>query len=213
MAAAAASPAQAALAFDQNLVAPGVYYGTGNVNGHFTVDTESGIEVALRAHIYQQNATSPVGDLYTFDTGNIVSFDWSINPDAGQGSEPTPTAFTSSILTIHDFANNNTQSIPGVFLDAHTTTPLALGAYQNSERLSFGFIDSLYNPLQNNTFSVNLTLSGVPIVGSISVTELIQRGTGFAVPEPSSWALMILGLGSVGAGLRRARKISVAATA
>jgi len=212
MAAAAASPAQAALAYDQDLAAPGVYFGAGNHNGHFTVDTENGIEVGLRAHVYQQDATSPVGALYSFNLGDVLSFDWSINPDVGQGANPTPVAFSNAIITIHDFANNNTQIIPGVFPDSNTTSPLAPGAYQNSERLSFGFIDFLYNPNQNNTFSVNLTLTG-PNAQTISVTETIQQGAGAGVPEPASWALMILGFGGVGAGLRRARKVQGAATA
>ena len=202
---AAAAPAQAALAFDQDLAAPGVYFGTGNHNGHFTVDTDAGIEVALRAHVYQQDATSPVGALYAFNLGDVVSFDWSINPDVGQAGVPTPVAFSNAIITIHDFANNNTQVIPGVFPDFNTTTPLAPGAYQNSERLSFGFIDALYNANQNNTFSVNLTLIG-PNSQTISVTEVIQQGAGVAVPEPATWALMILGFGGAGAALRSRRR-------
>jgi opacity protein-like surface antigen len=212
MAVAAASPAQAALAFNQNLAAPGVYYGTGNLNGDFTVDTESGVEVGLRAHIYQQNPTDPVGDLYTFALGNVLSFDYSVNPDVGESQ--ISLASVTALLTITDLANGVVRSFdPSLAVLGNATNAGAPGGYQNSERLSFGFVDPSYNSNQNNTFNVNLTLSNVPAAGTISVTELIQQGSGFAVPEPSSWALMILGLGGVGAGLRRTRKVSVAATA
>jgi hypothetical protein len=200
------------LAFDQNLAPPGVYYGLGNSNGHFTVDTENGVEVGLRAHIYQQDATSPVGALYSFALGNSLSFDWSVNPNVG-GNQVDLTG-VSALLTIHDFANNNTQSFPAdFFLLGNATNPGAPGGYQNSERLAFGFVDSAYNMNQNNTFSVNLTLSGVPTAGTISVTETIQQGSGFAVPEPATWAMMLLGFGGVGAALRRTRRTAAAATA
>ena len=195
---AAASAAEAdGLAFNQDLAAPGVYYGTGNHNGHFTVLTEDGIELGLRAHVTFDDATAPSTDLYSFDLGDSVSFDWSINPDVGQGAQPTPVDFSSAFLTITDLANHNTQIIPAIFPDANTTTPLAPGAYQNSERLSFHFIDADYNANQNNSFKVTLTLDGVgPNSDTLSVSERIQQGTG-AVPEPASWALMALGLAGV----------------
>jgi hypothetical protein len=215
-----ASSAQAdGLAFDQNLAPPGVYYGSGNSNGHFTVDTEAGVEVALRAHRYQQDATSPVGSLYSFglaatnDPTNSLSFDWSVNPNVG-GSQVDLTG-VSATLTIHDFANNNTQSFPAdFFLLGNSTGPGAPGSYQNSERLSFSFVDLFYNATVNNTFSVNLTLTGVPSAGTISVNETIQQGAGFsAAPEPASWAMMLVGFGGLGAMLRRTRRTAAAATA
>ncbi|THD60316.1 MAG: PEP-CTERM sorting domain-containing protein [Phenylobacterium sp.] len=202
-----ASSALAGTATDADLASPGVYYGTGNSNGHFTVDTEGGVEVALRAHVYQQDATSPVGDLYSFNLGDVLSFDYSVNPDVGASPVTLSDSLGDATITIHDFANNNTQSFPAdFFLLGNATNAGDPGGYQNSERLSFGFVDSLYNPAQNNTFSVNFTLSNVPDVGTISVTELIQQGAGFAVPEPASWALMILGFGGTGAALRRRRQ-------
>ncbi len=212
MAIAAASPAQAALAFNQNLAAPGVYYGTGNVNGDFTVDTESGVEVGLRAHIYQQIPTAPNGELYTFALGNVLSFDYSVNPDVGDGNASL--ANVTALLTITDLANGVVRSFdPSLAILGNAHNANAPGGYQNSERLSFSFVDLSYNVNQNNTFDVNLTLTKVPTAGTISVTEVIRQGSGFAVPEPSSWALMILGLGGVGAVVRRTRKVSAAATA
>ena len=43
-----AEKATATLAFDANLT-HGVYYGSGNINGGFTIDTENGVELGLRA--------------------------------------------------------------------------------------------------------------------------------------------------------------------
>lgn len=213
---AASSAAHAdGLAVNQNLAAPGVYYGSGNPNGDFVVDTEGGVEVALRAHIYQVAPIASVGELYSFVTAatnaptNSLSFDWSINPDVG-GPEVTG---WSAVITVHDFANNHTVSFPGVFPDTNLHLDQGpAGGYQNSERLSY--VDGpFYNATQNNTFSVNLTLTNVSSVqgGTISVNELIQQGTG-AVPEPASWALMIVGFGGAGAMLRR-RRTATAATA
>ena len=214
-----ASAAQAAdgLFFNQDLQAPGVYYGSGNPNGDFVVDTEDGVEVALRAHVYQQVPIASVGDVYSFATAatnaptNSLSFDWSVNPDVGLDG-PVSLAGATAILTIQDVANHNTESFPANFiLLGNATTPN--GGYQNSERLVFSFVDSDYNATQNDTFLVNLTLTGVPVAGTISVNEVIQQGSGAAVPEPASWALMILGFGGVGATLRRSRKTAAAATA
>lgn len=205
----AASAAQAdGVVLDTDLAAPGVYFGNGNLNGHFLVDTEQGVEIGLRAHVFQQNTTAPTGDVYSFNLGDVVSFDWSINPNVG--GEPVSMEGVQALITVHDFVNNVTRSFPGIFPDTNTTSPLAPGGYQNSERLSFGFVDPLYNPNQSNTFSVNLQLTGVPS-GTMSLTETITQGGG-AVPEPATWALMILGFGSAGAALRR-RRGALAATA
>jgi hypothetical protein len=213
----AASAQADGLAFNQDLVVPGVYFGTGNANGGFTVDTENGVEVALRAHRYQQPTPTPVGNLYTFSTAatnaltNSLSFDWSVNPSL-PGHDTVSLADTTATITITDLLNNHIQSFPANFiLLQNATTPG--GGYQNSERLVFSFVDSLYDATVNNTFLVNLTLSGLQ-GGPISVTERIQQGAGFnAVPEPATWAMMILGMGGLGAVMRRRRQAAAIAAA
>ena len=60
----------------------------------------------------------------------------------------------------------------------------------------------------NNITSAKLTHSGGDYV---FVDNLTFAGAG-AVPEPATWAMMIIGFGAVGASMRR-RKVSAAATA
>ena len=203
-----ASSAQAALSFDANLIdPPGVYYGTGNSNGHFTVDTGPNIELGVRAHVYQQNATAPTGDLYVFALGQSISVDFSANAFG-----LTSLDGFNALLTITDLANNNTQSFdPQLIPDNAHTAP---NDFQNSERLKFGFMDQFYNMNQNNTFDVILALGQLDGPGQ-SVSMVIQQGAGFsaAVPEPASWALLIMGFGGIGASLRRARKMAGASAA
>ena len=62
------------------------------------------------------------------------------------------------------------------------------GAYQNSEKISFGFLGLGYDPTLNDTYDIALT------VGDLTDTIDVQVGSGFtaAVPEPSTWAMMAL---------------------
>lgn len=71
-----AGAAQAApLLFDQN-VTPDVIFGSGNVNGGFTVDRSNGIEIGLRAKVRFDDSNQPQNvfnsngaGTYSFDTG------------------------------------------------------------------------------------------------------------------------------------------------
>lgn len=56
-----------------------------------------------------------------------------------------------------------------------------------------------------------LTIRGTTLTGSISVVYgYVAAAT--AVPEPASWAMMILGVGAVGFAMRRSRKQKVSRT-
>ena len=66
------SAANATTAFNQSLVSPGFYAGSGNPNAGFTVDTTSGVEIGLGLHYrYGANVSpSPTsGSVYNVQTG------------------------------------------------------------------------------------------------------------------------------------------------
>jgi len=74
------------LLYNQNLATPsGVFYGSGNVNGGWTVDQENGIELGLRAKDRNDNNAVPSStDVYNVQVGlyagkALWNYDWSIN--------------------------------------------------------------------------------------------------------------------------------------
>jgi hypothetical protein len=84
-----------------NIVAPGVYFGSGNVNGNFTIDTSNNIEVALRAKerdgaqatingssgVYQANPGTCGGGIGCGGaTKARWNYEFSINTQAGGGA-------------------------------------------------------------------------------------------------------------------------------
>ena len=78
-----------------------------------------------------------------------------------------------------------------------TDTDLA----QNSERLDFSFLSGLgFDPNVNDTYKVTLKSGGQ------SLSAYAQLGSGAPLPEPATWALMLLGFGAIGFQMRRSRK-------
>jgi len=212
----AVAPAQAAEQFNQDLATPGVYFGSGNGTSpqEFTTNTADGVEIGLRSKISGSQAGQivPTGDTYFVPLGNFFNFDYSFNPSVG-GSEVS-LAGLSALITVVDVVNGHIASFnPAAISDnALGDTHGAPGGYQNSEKISFGFLDPTYNKNLDDTFHLTYTVSGLAS-GPLTVTNTVVLGAGAAVPEPASWALMILGFGGAGAALRRSRRVSAAATA
>jgi hypothetical protein len=206
----AAPAARATVVYNANLTSPGVYFGSGNggLPQEFTVNTQGGIEIALRAHLSPNFGNAgqvpaqlvPIGNTYFVPLGDTFNFDYSVNPFTGQSAVPL-NGVTAS-LTITDIANGKTVSFdPSLAILGNAHPPAGANdptAYQNSERISFGFLFPNYDPNQNDTFNITLALSGVPTIpgGLLSVEEFVQIGSG--VPEPSTWAMMILGFAAIG---------------
>jgi hypothetical protein len=101
----------------------------------------------------------------------------------------------------------------------------SLDGIQNSEQLVWlNANDGLHFPMTgglgfdssiNDTYKVELSLSNIGdgTTQNLDVVNFIQQGSGVAgfaggVPEPSSWALMILGFGAAGAMLRRRKLVT-----
>jgi hypothetical protein len=66
-------------------------------------------------------------------------------------------------------------------------------------------IGNLNKLLSGGTFDAFAIVSSTPIE-FFEVKQMSFNGVTAAVPEPGTWALMLLGFGAVGAGLRRSRK-------
>jgi len=150
-------------------------------------------ELALRFH--QTGVAAPSSDangVYSFALGTTpISFDWSVD-----GSQYNALITLTNLLTGDTVSYN--PFFPG---NDNYTDANDLDLAQNSARLNFAFLSGLhFDPTVNDTYSATLTSGGK------SVTAYAQLGSGAPVPEPATWALMILGFGGIGFQMRRSRK-------
>jgi hypothetical protein len=179
---------------------PGWIFGADNNSLNNTaVETDNGLELALRPHERFQPPATSVGNTYSFALGQDIGIDFSVYAPNFSSLGLTPN------LTIFDVANNVTRSFnPGLIPD--DTAIQGTNGFQNSEALAFSFMDGSYNKLQNNTFNVTLSATGDGQPHSLLVNIVQGSGAGAAaVPEPASWTMMILGFGAAGSLLRRRR--------
>lgn len=192
-----ATPALADTITINSTPADGFHYGTGNDYAPanalvltapatpYTTDEE----LALRFHQTGQVApASSANGTYSFATGtDPISFDWSV-----EGS------FYNALITLTNLGTGQTFSYnPFAAGNDNFTTTGDIDLAQNSFRLNWAGIG--FDPSVNDTYSATLTSGGK------SLTAYAQIGTG-AVPEPASWALMLLGFGGIGFQMRRSRK-------
>ena len=66
--------------------------------------------------------------------------------------------------------------------------------------------------VNNNFYSVNLATGGSTLIGALG-TQGITGITIAAVPEPGTWAMMLIGFGAIGMAVRRRRAVRGLATA
>ncbi|WP_225206464.1 FxDxF family PEP-CTERM protein [Novosphingobium huizhouense] len=85
-----------------------------------------------------------------------------------------------------------------------TKTPLTVGKVTNNDAIEFGLITA--QPIGPGTYQLTVkgTAPGPRANGSYAGTISFAAGAG-AVPEPATWALMILGFGAIGFAMRRQR--------
>ena len=127
-------------------------------------------------------ATGYLVDLYSFDMA------WYFNTDA-----------TVQGFTVRDVAANTV---------LHTQGPFTLTGGNMHTNFSFA------TPLSANQLQLVVNLSGLGSVSDDVGLDNIRFGQRLApgagvVPEPSTWAMMLLGFGSLGAMLRRRRPAPV----
>ena len=227
----ASVPAWAAPVFDTSLASPpGVYFGTGNENAHYVVNTTAGTELGLATvQRFVGNITPDAGtSIYRVPLGNTTvagrqgsafGFDFSLNNlNQSNLNQIKPT------LSILDVATNNLVSFNPLTIPDNAgfgpsgknlaASNLATDyAFQNSEALSFtngvgDFFDPTYDSSRNDTYVITLSAvnnDGVRL-GSVSETIIAGSGAPRSVPEPASMA--ILGMAMLGAAVTRRKQNS-----
>ena len=163
--------------------------------------TDAGDQLYLRAHQTFQVAPASTGDTYSFVTGlDFISFDWGIDPSSGAFDE------LSALITLTNYAGGSFSYDPlGLGNDNH----VEFGSAQNSARLNWFPIG--FDPNVDGSYGVELTVRGLA-AGPKSLSIRVDVGAGHqgAIPEPSTWALMVLAFGGAGAALRRRRALALA---
>ena len=191
-----ASTADATTTFDTSLPnPPGVFFGSGNFNDGYAVTTGGGLTIGLKSKIHGDatDSITPVGDVYTIGLGNKINFDYAILGGS--------TANEASITILNERTGQTASFNP--MLTAINDGSFSGNNWEDSEQLAF-YPAAGFDMNQNNTFDVTMTVdSGWS--GPQTVENIIHVGSG-QIPEPATWAMMVLGLGGVGAVLRRNRR-------
>jgi PEP-CTERM motif len=216
-------PAQAGVIDNTSLAdPPGVYFGSGNANTNFTVDTDNGIELGLSAITRYVGPIVPTGNVYEVPlgatavatkTGADWGFDFSINLQPPGGSGLNLDEITA-LITLNDAVTGTTGSFNPLAIPDNVEQGSPAYAAQNSEALSFALIagafgDPLFNENINDTYTFTLSVrEGDRLLGSDSI--VVNAGTGAPVPEPTSMTLLGTGLAVLGV-IRRRRKTRVSA--
>lgn len=122
-----------------------------------------------------------------------------------------PDSFTSNALIGNQiFFNNVAGSFGGTAGTANISFGTNLVSDLNIQSASLGFTqlsvpgDLFTGPASNPTFNTGIfNLSGGFTAGPATLT--ITRAAVAAVPEPGTWAMMLIGFGAMGVSMRRRR--------
>ena len=114
------------------------------------------------------------------------------------------------MLTITDSSRTPSASSPTAY---HDNAETGTFGYQNSQNLGFQPLATLlaFNPNTPNTYTFDLTLfSGETQNADTQLANVDMVVNVAAVPEPSTWAMMILGFAGVGYMTYRRRRQAAA---
>lgn len=222
--------AQSAVVLDQNaLIAP-----SGSLSQPTTVVLES-VGVNLTRNIAQIFTAGVTGTLDRIEAqigvqpnsfGFMLAFLWEGNIFNGLGSG-LPTTFVNSLPTIDsafnqtgfavaDYSALNVQMTQGT----EYTLMFAYVPFTQDSRAEAiigqqvpGSASPVYNSYAGGETFINLSdgTSTVVSPGALGFRTYVNQ-TITAVPEPTTWAMMILGFGVVGSALRRQRRYRLSGT-
>ena len=199
----AATAAQASDSIQYN-TAPSdtFYYGSGNdyaPANAAVLTTGAGDQLSLRFHKTFETAPASDGSgVYSFALGTEpMSFDWGIDAGLAAGGS------VSALITLTNLGTGATFSYDPFYIG--NDDEYLNGSAENSFRLEWATVG--FDPNVNDTYQVNLTYNDA--TGAAHSLDIFAKlGTG-AVPEPATWAMMMLGLGMVGGAMRRRRRMAV----
>jgi hypothetical protein len=191
-----AEKANATLAFDANLI-NGVYYGSGNINGGFTIDTDNGVELGLRAKTLDPNGSNQVintpTDVYDVPDGlspfkaGRAAWNWDVSIDILGGPDTAISQLTAT-LTITDTITSSQiviDPINGLGGDA----TLGTTGVQNSENPLFAVIfPAGYSVNSLDPYRFDLTVSDAN--GNVESDTIFVDPQ---APEPSTIGLVLSG--------------------
>lgn len=195
----------------------GIYYGIGNGNGGWTVDTQNNLELGLRAHVRYPEPLNVFNltdnNQYNFTDGNSISpasraswnVDFSINTQmSGLGNDLLSSyAFTLAMDKDPSLGQDWVYVDPLLIPDNAPSGSTTIA--QNSQNV--GFFPLLFPYGKTIPGTYDFTLSAYDVTGAFVASTSIRvnvNGGGSAVPEvASTGALALLGLIPV-LGWRRA---------
>lgn len=194
-----------------NLAAPGVYFGSGNPNGDWTINTGGGGELGLRAKVRFGPTLDGSSGTYFAAAGNdpttsayraTWNFEYSVNSTGKTG-------FTYFL----GIDNDPSASVNLTFVNLSAISsflaqpPAGYKGFQESSNI--GFSSTPGGPFNINSpglYTFVLQARGDGVLGN-SVNMNVQVG---AIPEPETYALMAAGLGLMAFVARRRGKRAAA---
>ena len=147
------------------------------------------------------------GSAFPIDLGTIGTFNYSIDPTAvitGAFFEGTfGTQAVPSSTAAFDATLDGSQ-----FTVCPVADPGCFGVGAPFRPFSIALDSSTYADLLDGTVDLGIIQTSNTFVRLGSPTLRIQFDPSGAVPEPSTWALLILGFGAIGAFMRRREKVT-----